>query len=133
MNELVHIAADVCVPRYKLLALPPPSSPAFLSPILEPEDREVSPKLPSLAEVLARPCTPLSARRDDAYSRPVFPGKLVVPDGPATTSDVDELVDDSDDESFPVYGTIQEGTAARSKGKRKRDEDPEEGYQAQST
>ncbi|KZV77238.1 hypothetical protein PENSPDRAFT_746992 [Peniophora sp. CONT] len=133
MNELVHVAADVYVPRYKLLALPHPSSPVFLSPILELEDREVAPKLPSLVEVLARLCTPLSTRRDDVDIRPVFPGKLVVPGSPVSTSDVDELVDDSDDGSFPVYGTIQEGTAPRSKGKRKRDEDPEKSYQARSS
>lgn len=130
MQDLVHIAADVYVPRYKLLSLPLPSSPAFLPPILEPEDCEVTPRLPSLAEVLARPCTPMSMRRDDVDTRPVFPGKLVVPDIPVITSD--ELEDGSDDESFPVYGAIQVAMGARSKGKRKRDEDLEEIYQARS-
>ena len=114
---MVHIAAGVHILRSKLLTLSHPLSSAILPPLLAPDNREPLPKLPSLGGVLKRPY------------KPAFPGKLVLPSGPASL--VDEDFDD--DAWFVMYGSTREVATARSDGKRKRDEESDEDCQPRAS
>ncbi|VDB87314.1 unnamed protein product [Peniophora sp. CBMAI 1063] len=105
MDELVHIAAGVYVPRYKLSPLPgsPLGYTKPLQPPRAPWDHEPEPvHLLSMIKLLPlmRPITPLP--QDLVRDVPVFPGKLIVPSGK-----------EGKDEWFPMYGSTRETATAR--------------------